>query len=107
MAPSNIDLIQMADSPIARGDSYVFELDVHVVFRCIKIVSSANAQAWKVLHALGNQLVFRVVYGILRGNEGGATFYQLPSVDLAGRDLEGNDMVLQGWILATREVGQT
>lgn len=32
MASPNIDLIEMADSAIARGDGDVFELDVHVVF---------------------------------------------------------------------------
>ncbi len=25
----------MADSAVARGDSYVFELDVHIVFGCV------------------------------------------------------------------------
>ena len=32
MAPPYIYLIQMTDSPVARGDRYIFQLDVHVVF---------------------------------------------------------------------------
>lgn len=33
MAPSNVNLIQVADAAVARGDSDVFELDIHVIFR--------------------------------------------------------------------------
>ena len=32
MTPSNVDLIQMTDSAVARSNSDVFELNVHVVF---------------------------------------------------------------------------
>ena len=32
MAASNVDLVEMADTSVARGDGDVFELDVHVVF---------------------------------------------------------------------------
>lgn len=32
VASPDIDLIEMADSAIARGDGDVFQLDVHVVF---------------------------------------------------------------------------
>lgn len=32
MASSDIDLIEMTDSAVARSDGDVFELDVHVVF---------------------------------------------------------------------------
>ena len=38
MAPSNVNLIQMAYAPIARGNGDVFELDVHVVFGYWKLV---------------------------------------------------------------------
>ena len=34
MASSYVDLVQMADSTIARGNSNVFELNVHIVFGC-------------------------------------------------------------------------
>lgn len=32
MTASYVDLVQVADSAITRGHSYVFELNVHVVF---------------------------------------------------------------------------
>lgn len=32
VAPSYVDLIEMADPAVASGDSDVFELDIHVVF---------------------------------------------------------------------------
>ena len=35
MAASNVDLVEMADTSVARGDGDVFELDVHVVFGCV------------------------------------------------------------------------
>ena len=32
MAAADVDLIQMTDSAVARGDGDVLELDIHVVF---------------------------------------------------------------------------
>lgn len=32
MATSDVDLVEMGDAAIARGDGDVFQLDVHVVF---------------------------------------------------------------------------
>lgn len=34
VAAADIDLFEMADTPVARGDRDVFELYVHVVFGC-------------------------------------------------------------------------
>ena len=40
MASSDIDLVKMRYTAVASGYSYVFELDVHVVFGCwIKLIS--------------------------------------------------------------------
>ena len=39
MAASNVDLVEMADPAVARGDGDVFELDVHVVFGCVGRIS--------------------------------------------------------------------
>lgn len=32
MAPTNVDLVEMAHSAVAGGNSNVFELNVHIVF---------------------------------------------------------------------------
>lgn len=32
MRASDVDLVEMTDSPIARRDSNIFELDVHIIF---------------------------------------------------------------------------
>lgn len=48
MASPDVDLIEMADPAIARGDSDVFELYVHVVLRYgidTEIVSVASQDA--------------------------------------------------------------
>jgi hypothetical protein len=34
MRPPNVNLVEMADSPIARSDSDIFELNVHIIFGC-------------------------------------------------------------------------
>ena len=34
MRPPDVDLVEMADPPIARSDSDILELDVHVILGC-------------------------------------------------------------------------
>ena len=52
MASSNVDLVKMADSAVARGDSNVFELHVHVVlgYTSIRdgIINCAGVEKWEV-----------------------------------------------------------
>lgn len=76
MAPSYVDLIQMRHPAVARGDGDVFELHVHVVLGCetgADVLAGSGARA---------------------GREPRRTFEQLAPVDLAGSDLESNNVTL-------------
>ena len=72
----------MADSAVARSDGDVFELDVHIVLGCYPKSTDISEGAKS---RDGEKEEERI----------GRTFEQLASVDLAGRDLESDDMALQ------------
>lgn len=88
MAPPDIDLIEMTDPAIARGDRDVFELYVHIVLGySIKRQSSAN-----ILCQRGSMDM-----ELLRGK---GTFDQFASVHLARCDFKRDNMVLHAIISA-------
>lgn len=72
VAASNVDLLQMADSPVARRHGDVFELDIHVVFG---YSISQHMQKGR------DQTVSR-------------TLNELAAVGLARGDLQGHNMAL-------------
>lgn len=78
MRTPNIDLVQMADTTVARSNRDVFQLYIHVILSCEGLRQPCSSN-----HREDTD-------GILRGR----TFKELAAVDLAGRDLEGNNMSL-------------
>lgn len=77
MATANVDLLEVADAPVAGRDGDVAELDVHVVL------------GWEVL--VGRS--FRLRSCVMR-KEGKRTLNQLAPVCDARVDLEGDDVAL-------------
>ena len=97
MASSYVYLIQVTDSAIPRSDSDVFELDVHIIFSCNTIDQRLSAPRPKTQEMAA---VAKGERGSMEEDEGihsvcSATFNELSSVDLTGRDLERDNMVLQ------------
>ena len=91
MTPPNIDLIEMADSSVAGGDGYVFELDVHVVFGyAVGAIGVSLDTSIACAPGGGTALVGEL------GETWTAqrTFDKLAPVDLTGRDLKSYNMVL-------------
>jgi hypothetical protein len=85
MRATDVDLIQMAHTPIARRNSDILELHVHVVF--------------SYTHKSACICVGETVWG-------GRTFEELATVDLAGGDLECDNMALQRRRRQYRSVGR-
>jgi hypothetical protein len=69
----------MADTSVARSDRDIFELDIHVIF---SYSSHKSALSSLVLSEWHREIMYR-------------TFKELATVDLAGSDLESNDMALE------------
>jgi hypothetical protein len=88
MRTPDVDLIQMTDSPVARSDCDIFELNVHIIF-------GYNS------HYISNRFTFAVLWnGMPGGSRVGSgrsqrTFEKLAPIDLARRDLEGYNMALR------------
>lgn len=89
MTSSNVYLIQMADSSVACGDCDVFELYVHVIFRCATLYQQTSRCS---LHQVDYALQSRVL--VCEKVEPQHTFKEFTAIDLTGRDLESNDMPL-------------
>lgn len=82
VAAADVDLLEMADAPVAGRDGDVLELHVHVVLGC-------SHPPWRVVSA-------DVPSGPGVWGRGGRTFDQLAPVGLAGGDFEGDDVALCG-----------
>ena len=89
MAPSNVHLVKVTDPTIACGNRDVFELNVHVVFRCVHHVSRncAGFICRDCAQDVRSSLLGKMI--------GVATFNELAAVNLARGDFQGNDMILQ------------
>ena len=78
----------MADSTVARSDGDVFELHIHVVFRCGYINMSADHAWYKGQNAIA------IAFGFVKGFRL-RTFNELASINLPRRDFECHNMVLE------------
>lgn len=86
MAPPYVHLVQMADSTVARGNSDIFELNVHIVFGC------ARGGSQSTVSSVGRTTEMCPETETLRRPR--RTFNELASVYLAGCNLERDNMVL-------------
>ena len=58
MGAANVDLIQMAHTAVARSNRDIFELHVHVVFRCVSSVSLFYEEIWTWREKVGERRTF-------------------------------------------------
>ena len=90
MAAPDVDLIEVGHSPVACGHGDVFELDVHIVLGYIKGRRRISfAEYERDVNTRHGAKPSAKQEGLVR------TFKQLPTVDLARSDLEGDNMPLQ------------
>lgn len=96
MAPPDVDLIEMANPAISRGDGDIFELYVHVVLG-YSIDTEIISMVSNILFQLGHILDVKLL-----GVDG--TFDQFAPVHLARCDLKRYDMVLYALCISISEI---